>query len=199
MVHRRVLAADLEHAAAGLDGVGDLFRLLDRVGHRLLEINVLAVLERGHRLRVVPVIWRGDDDDVHIRARADLAVIVVDRLLVDARRVACALLALVPDVVDRDRLNVAAFFASLHDAADMRVHAAAATDEADIDAIVGAEDAALRRRRHLGRVPRRLDPAARDHSRGRYGSAADLPDEVAPRRVLLRHVASALRGGRRVA
>ena len=82
--------------------------------------------------------------------------------------------------------------------ADVRVHAAAATDERDVDAIVGAENAPLRRR-HLWRLSRRLDPAARDQSRGRYRAAADLPDEVAPRRVLLRHMASALRGGRRVA
>ena len=56
VIERGVLAADLQDAAARLDVLGDLARLVHRVGHRLLEVDVLAGLERRHRVGVVPVI-----------------------------------------------------------------------------------------------------------------------------------------------
>ena len=79
VIHRRVLASDLQDPAARLDDLGDLACLVDGVGHRLLEVHVLALAQRFHRLRVVPVIGRGDDDDVDVRPGAELAVVVVDR------------------------------------------------------------------------------------------------------------------------
>ena len=56
VVHRRVLAADLQDAAAGLHRVGDLPGLFHRVGHRLFEVDVLSVAQRFHRVQMVPVI-----------------------------------------------------------------------------------------------------------------------------------------------
>ena len=56
VVHRRVLAADLEDAAARLHRLGDLPGFLDRVGHRLFEVDVLSVAQRLHRVQMVPVI-----------------------------------------------------------------------------------------------------------------------------------------------
>ena len=83
-----------------------------------------------------------DDHDVDVGAGAELPIVVVDGAFVDAGRVARALLALVPDVVDGDRLHVRAVLVALHDAANVGVHPPAATDEADVDAIVGPDDAA---------------------------------------------------------
>ena len=136
----------------------------------------MPLTQRLHRLRVVPVVGRGDDDDVDVGTRAELAVVVIDGALVDAGRLARALLALVPDVVDGNRLHVAGLLAAFHDAADVRVHAAAAADEADVDAIVGADDPALRRQGRLARI---------DRDGGNRGSAdsrsSNLLDEIAAR------------------
>ena len=168
VIHRGVLAADLEHAAGRFHHLGDLLRLLDRVGHRLFEVDVLAVAQRLHRVGVMPVIGRGNHHDVDVGPGADLAIVVVDGPLVDAGGFAGPLLALVPDVVDGDRLNVTGLLAALHHPADVGVHPAAAADEADVDAIVRADHPALRRGRGLacggGRSPADADrPAARRH------------------------------------
>jgi hypothetical protein len=146
VIERAVLAADLQHAAAGLDSVGDFARFLDRVGHRLFEIDVLAVLERGHRVIEMPVIRRADHDDVDVLPRAELAIVVVDGLFVHARPLACQLFPLLPDVVDGERLDVPLLLRPPDDVVDVGAHAAAAADEAHVDPIVGADDAALRGR-----------------------------------------------------
>ena len=90
----------------------------------------------------MPVIGRRDHDHVHVLPRAELTIVVMDGLLVHAGGLAGALLALVPDVVDGDGLDVGALLVPLHDTPDVRVHAAAAPDEADVDAIVRANHAA---------------------------------------------------------
>ena len=143
----------------------------------------MPLRERLHRLQVVPVIGRRDHDDVDVGPGAELAIVVIDGALVDAGGFAGALLALVPDVVDGDRLDVAALLVALHDAADVGVHAAAAADEPDVDAIVGADDAALG---HRGRLGERLEGGGgRDRSSRGDGADAHLPDEIASRRRLV--------------
>src|SRR5581483_11273383 len=41
MIHRGVLAADLQDAPARFDSFGDLSGLINRVGHRLLKVDIL--------------------------------------------------------------------------------------------------------------------------------------------------------------
>ena len=101
---------------------------------------------------------------------------MIDRALVDAGRLARALLALVPDVVDGNGLHVAGILDALHDAADVRVHSPAASHEADIDAVVGADDPALRRQRRLARIDRDGGNRGSADSRSSY-----FLDEVAAR------------------
>jgi hypothetical protein len=126
------------------------------------------------------MIGRRDDDNVDIGSRTDLTVIVVDRAFVHTGGFPRPLLALVPDVVDGDRLDVGALLVALHHAPDVRVHPPAAADETDIDAVVRADDAAFGRHHRL--CCRLL--AGRCH-RPRRGDGANLPDELAAGRCLL--------------
>ena len=71
--------------------------------------------------------------------------------------------------------DIAAFLVALHDAPDVRIHASAAADEADIDAIVGANHPALRERDVL-----RGSAGALCRGRGGRHAHADLADEVTP-------------------
>ena len=112
---------------------------------------------------------------------------MVDGSLIDAGRLTGALLAFVPDVVDRDGLDIAALLVPLHHPPDVRVHASAAADEADVDAVVRANHATLRHGRSL---TRRVEPVSRGHRPGHgHGAGAHPLDEVASRRLVpLRHV-----------
>ena len=61
---------------AGLpDLAGHRLRLLDRVGHRLLEVDVLPGRDRRECHRPVPVVGSCDDDRVHVRPGEDLAIV----------------------------------------------------------------------------------------------------------------------------
>jgi hypothetical protein len=71
------------------------------------------------------------------------------RWLVDPRRLTGALLAFVPDIVDRDGLDIAALLVPLHHPPDVRVHAPAAGDETDVDAVVRSNQTRLRHGRSL--------------------------------------------------
>src|SRR5690606_11178048 len=142
------------------------------------EVHVIAGLERRHRVIEVPVIGRRDHDGVDVGARGELAVVVVDRLLVHAGALTRRRLTLVPDVVDGDRLHVALLLRPVHDARDVRIHATAAADEADVDAVVGAEDAALG---GVGHGAERGLGRRRGGNRGGrgHGAGAHLADEIA--------------------
>ena len=58
------LAADLEDPLVPIDRGDDVEALVDRVGHRLLDVDVLAGRHRVDRHPAVPVIRRGDEDGV---------------------------------------------------------------------------------------------------------------------------------------
>ena len=126
-------------------------------------------------MRVVPVVRRRDHDDVDVGALAELAVVVIDRRGVDAGGLLRGLLALVPDVVDGHGHHVALLLAARDEVADVGVHAAAAADKADVEAVVGAAHAARGKRVRTclgGGVA--AEAGAQD---GRAGT--DLLDEVA--------------------
>ena len=76
--HAHVLAADLDHLAALLGGRDERLALFPRMGHRLLDVDVLAGGQRLLRHLEVPVIGRGDDDGVDVGAGDDLGVVAGD-------------------------------------------------------------------------------------------------------------------------
>ena len=80
------LNADGEDLLGPLDRLGDLAGLVDRVGHRLFAVDVLAGLHRVDRHLGVPVVGRGDQDGVDILAVEDLAIVLGDAILVLALR-----------------------------------------------------------------------------------------------------------------
>ena len=95
------LVADLDQLA-GLPGrEHDLLAALDRVGHLLLAVHVLARLQTGDRLLRVHPVGRGDDDRVRVRVFGEHFLVVGidgDLLVVrleDAPRIA---LAVAPDI-----------------------------------------------------------------------------------------------------
>ena len=133
------------------------------VGHRLLEVHVLAGEQGRARDRVVQVIGHDDHDAVDVGAIQHGAVVTpaAFRAGLDLRVVHARL----PDVADLDELDVALALAPGEEAATEQVlelHAAA--DEAEADAVVGAEHAArwsghwLRRTRRVA-APAREAPA----------------------------------------
>ena len=74
---RTLLAADLEDAAAALDGVAERAALGDRERGGLLQVDVLAGLDGRDRRQRVPVVGRADHDGVHVLAREQVAVVAV--------------------------------------------------------------------------------------------------------------------------
>ena len=77
--------ADLHHAAAGACGVQHRAAFVDGVAGGLLDEDMRARLERGDGLQGVPMIRRGDDDDLGLLLLQQLAVIVVGLGLVAAQ------------------------------------------------------------------------------------------------------------------
>ena len=95
------------HAPAGVGGrlhahgedllgllgrLGDAAGLVDRVRHRLFAVDVLAGLHGVDRHLGVPVVGRGDQDDVDVLVVKDLAVVLGDAVLVFAFGVQAAFL-----------------------------------------------------------------------------------------------------------
>ncbi len=70
--------ADLDHAAGGATVSGPhALGMLHREGHGLLDVDVLARLERGHEVLAVQVLGRGDDDRVHAGLLEQVAVVEI--------------------------------------------------------------------------------------------------------------------------
>ena len=72
------LNADGEDLAGLLDRVGDLLRFVDRVGHRLFKVHVLAGFHRLNRHQAVPVVGSGDDHRVDALVVEELAIVLGD-------------------------------------------------------------------------------------------------------------------------
>jgi hypothetical protein len=152
-------AGQVEALASDSDG-GHRAPLADRVHDRLLEIHVLARLHGEDGLRRVPRIVGGDDHRVYVLVLEQLAEVAVAARL---RRPGLGLVdALLPDVAQgahldvarrgEARIDLAVVHASGREGLDVVARAtnetshehpaAAAADEADVHAVVGAADAA---------------------------------------------------------
>ncbi len=132
------LRANLQHALGFLDGVDQLPGFLVGVAHRLFKIDVLAVVHGVERDLGVPVVGRGDDDGVHVAALQHLAVIEIAFAVVFFGRRAFALFV---DIADRDDLAGVVGVAVVMERFGVVAAAAAHADDAQVDAVVGADDA----------------------------------------------------------
>ena len=174
-VHR----ADLDDLAETRLRLDHLAAFPDRVRRRLLDVDVLAGLERPDGRERVPVIRRGDDDGVDLLVFEDAAHVLDESGLVvgDAgqARVVDALRGQVRvDVAERLHRDVR----QLREAALDRVALTADADAGHDDAIVCAEDAHLR-----GRAQARPEKLAAN--RHPCGGRAQPRREVPPRDAVL--------------
>ena len=109
------------------------------MAHGLFEVDVLAFVHRVERDAGVPVIRRGDNHGVHVRASQHFAVIEIPGRLELLRRL---LLALLIDVAHGDNLTGAlVFIAELLKGGRDVVTAATDTDHSNVDLVVSPDDA----------------------------------------------------------
>ena len=138
---RRPLHADLHDEAGLLPDAGNLQRFLDRAGHRLFAVDVLAGIERIDDLLGMPVIGRADADRVQVLFGEHVAVIdvlrrVVAVLLLDV--VGDHLTLVVPDLGNGGNFDVSPFVLELAERFNVCPEAAATgADHADADPLVG--------------------------------------------------------------
>ncbi len=142
LVGGRGLRADLQNALGLPHGGRELLGFLDSVAHRLFDVHVFAAVHGFEGDLGVPVIGRGDQHRVDIRTVDDLAII--------QRALAFALLgvlagALAVDVAHRDDLAAIIALADIGELAREVGTATAYADNADINAVVGADYTARRR------------------------------------------------------
>ena len=132
----------MQHPPGLLDALRHGLGLIDAVGHGLLHVDILAGVERVDRHAVMPVVGRDDEDGIDVRTREQLLVIVVNIVLRQAQKFAGALLALGIDIADRRDLD--AIFGLQHP--DVGETHSTDADDADVNAVVGAEHAGRRQR-----------------------------------------------------
>ena len=140
------LRADLHDLAGVLDRLAKGARVLHGVGHRLLDVGVAPGAHRlDAMLRVLEVGGR-DDDGVDVLAGVEFVVVPTrDRGSISEllQLLAAGLAAQAPDVGDGDQLEVE-FGGVLLERRDQAAPAAVGeADDADADAVVGAEDAGV--------------------------------------------------------
>jgi len=87
------------------------------------------------------MVGRGDDHSINILARAQLAIIMVDVFVWYFRLRLAAPLVFLVDVADGHSLNIALILVSSRDVSCVCAHSAAHSDEAEIDAVIRAQDA----------------------------------------------------------
>ena len=129
------LIRDLDHAAP--------FANSER--ERFLDIHVLAGKAGIDCHQGMPVVWRGDHHSVNIRP-ADQVAVVSDRRGFGAGRLRGVIHVVATDVAHSDDLLVGVFAGR----AQQRSAAIANSDEAEPDAVIGSQDAAIRDSRHGG-------------------------------------------------
>jgi len=128
------LTAGLEHAVVALDGVADGSALSDRVGQRLLAVDVLATVERSDAGQRVPVVRRADADRVDVLAGNECAEVLIGSavfvavLLVDNAANSVAMFGL--DVADSHKLDSLALHEVPHVAGPLAAHTDGAHDDA---------------------------------------------------------------------
>ncbi len=133
------LAADLQHTPGLLLRLEHPDALVDRVHHRLLAVDVLALFQGVDRHPLVPVVGAGDDHRVDVLPVEDLPV-VARRVDVLAELGAALLEAAVVDVGRGDQLDAGHLERRLRVAL---AHAPGA-QEGDADAVAGRDRLRLR-------------------------------------------------------
>ena len=140
------LRADLDDLAGVLDRLAEGAGILHRVGHRLLDVGVPSGPHGLDAVQRVLEVGGGDDHGVDVLAGVQLVVVptqegaTVPQLL---ERGAAGLAAQAPDVGDAGQFEVQ-FLGVLLEGGDQAAAAAVGeTDDADPDAVVGAEDAGI--------------------------------------------------------
>ena len=135
------LRSDLQHAPGLLHGRDQHVSFLDGVAHRLFQIHVLAVIHRLQRNVRVPVIRRRDDHRVDILTVDNLVVIEITVALVMFLIGGDALLI---RVRDGDNLAGVILLADLGESVADVSAAPADADDANGNAVIGADDASAR-------------------------------------------------------
>ena len=133
------LRADLENSLGLFHGGYQLAGVFVGVDHGFFEIDVLALVHGVHGHLAVPVVGGGDDDRVHIALVEEFAVVQV------ALHVEFAghhLLAFFVDIAGGDDLAGIVLLAEGVERVGVVAAAAAAADDADVDAVIGADHAA---------------------------------------------------------
>ena len=126
------LRADLEQPARLRGGVDHRGPVVDRVGHRLLEVDVLARGERVDRLLLVPVV-RGRDHDRVDRLVGEESAVVRVLLRLAAQALQRARDPALVRVADGDHLHAGQGDHRRH---QVRLRARAHADDPDLDPVV---------------------------------------------------------------
>jgi hypothetical protein len=138
------LRSNLENALGLFHRVDQLLDLLVGMAHGLFEVDIFAVVHRIQSDLGVPVVGRGDNDRIDIRAAHHFAIIEVP-FAFELRGVFA--LALLVDIAHRDDLAGVVLIADLLEHRGDMAAASTNADHADIDAIVRSEHAVAA---HLG-------------------------------------------------
>ena len=166
------LHADCHDAVVLLHGIDDGVGLVDGAGHRLLAVDIFAGGGGVDGHLGMPVIGRGDADNIDFLQFQDMAVVFGDVLFIVGleaalfRReiqAAANFFVAVPDIAHGNRLGAAVFFFELVDDVEVFLAAAADAQEADADAVVGALNAGITgggQRKRSGPGRRRLQKVA---------------------------------------
>ena len=129
------VGADLQDLLVTPHGIAQLQGLLDRVRHRLLDVNMLAGCHGVDRNLSVPVVGGGDEHGVDVIAFEQLAVVHVAVALANVLSARDAALV---DIADGQHLDIV-LVAALDQAADVAGAHAADADHAHVDAVIGAQ------------------------------------------------------------
>ena len=161
---RALLASDLKDTSRSVHGVAERTPFRNRQRGGLLQIEVLARFDRIDRDERVPVIWRADDDGVHVLVRQQLAIVRICRHAVV--RFAGLLRVLLVDQRLRILHAFAVQIAHRHDSRDVV--------PPDARQVMTAGDAPGAYRTNVDAIARREGPEHRRRDDG--GKSADAGD-----------------------
>src|ERR1035437_1292805 len=146
------LGSDLDNFAGLFDGGEEVAGVFHGVRGGLFDVGVAAGVDRFDAVLRVLEIGRGDDDGIHVFAGVEFVVVadLIDGITAELLDKGSAFFtAAVPDVGDGHDLEVHILGMLLKGGKISLLHTVAATDDADTDAVVSAEDGGI-----TARVPR---------------------------------------------
>ena len=133
------LRAYLENSPGLLDLLHQLPGFFVGVHHGLFEIDVLALVHGVHGHLAVPVVRGGDDDCVHIALVEEFAIVPIALHIEPAGHHLGALLV---NIAGGDDLAGIVLLAEVAEGVGVVAASPAAADDADVDAVIGADRAA---------------------------------------------------------